>query len=63
MAEVPFDATRRRMTTVHELTGPISEFEQGIGVAMAGAESMGSGSHIAMLKGAVDSVLEVCIDE
>jgi Ca2+-transporting ATPase len=55
VAEVPFDAERKRMTTVHQLPQPQSQqtnLEFGIG-------ELGISDYLAFTKGAVDKLLEV----
>jgi len=49
MAEVPFDSNRKRMTTVHAVSGPA-----------ALPPPLRASAHLALTKGAVDSLLAVC---
>jgi P-type Ca2+ transporter type 2C len=54
VAELPFDADRKRMTTVHRLLADPSHLPPVLS-AMKGME----GTHIAFTKGAVDGLLEI----
>ncbi len=58
-AEVPFDSDRKRMTTIHKL--PSTELLNGSGGLLAALtawrESLGSATHVAFVKGAVDGML------
>ena len=55
VAEVPFESERKRMTTVHALTGDRSLFEQFDHVISACDDP----THVVFVKGAVDSLLDV----
>ncbi len=59
-AEVPFDAHRKRMTTVHQAPRDGDSLDGLAARAMKCAARIGSGSHVALLKGAVDTVLDAC---
>ena len=60
VAEAPFDSVRKRMTTVHKMSEEIPANGSALQWALESAFGMGSGSHFAVLKGAVDAVLDVC---
>ncbi|MBI5876315.1 MAG: cation-translocating P-type ATPase [Chloroflexi bacterium] len=51
VAEIPFDSNRKRMTTVHTV---------GDRAALPGPLREGAPAHVALTKGAVDSLLAVC---
>ena len=60
VAEVPFDAIRKRMTTVHKVPDDHDSSHGPVAHAMQLAAEAGRGSHLALLKGAIDAVLAVC---
>ncbi len=59
VAEIPFDSERKRMTTVHRL--PLGQEQASAMLALMPTwdGQVGTGSHIAFVKGAVKSLLEV----
>ena len=68
VAELPFDATRRRMTTFHEIPDDSTTLGQhfrrtlrATGLMMA-ADSESPSCYLMISKGAVESVLEICQD-
>ena len=56
IAEVPFSSDRKRMTTVHAILGRTSPLSQEVQIALQGAGA----SHVAFMKGSVESVLDAC---
>jgi Ca2+-transporting ATPase len=56
IAEVPFSSERKRMTTVHAIPDHSSLLSREIQIALEGT----SASHVAFMKGSVESLLEVC---
>ncbi|HAG81146.1 MAG TPA: ATPase, partial [Cyanobacteria bacterium UBA12227] len=60
IAEVPFDAERKRMTTIHQLPITNSKIPDKLDWVEKGKLIFGNFSYIAFTKGAVDSLLNVC---
>ena len=58
-AEVPFDSDRKRMTTVHAVASGTQQDDELFDSAL-GAISELTGNYIAITKGAVDSILDLC---
>jgi len=58
VSEVPFDRDRKRMTTVHRCEANHDEVPSGLHTAIPGGD--GGACHLALTKGAVDSLLDVC---
>jgi len=56
LAEVPFSSERKRMTTVHAISGRASLVSPGVQIALQGAGA----SHVAFMKGSVESLLAAC---
>ncbi len=57
--ELPFDSTRKRMTTVHTVPADEAEIPAGLLPVWERRVRVDNASHIAFTKGAVDSLLEV----
>ena len=58
--EVPFDAERKRMTTIHKVPASNDLLDPALAAAIDLAGQSGRGTYLALLKGAMDSVLPVC---
>jgi Ca2+-transporting ATPase len=56
IAEVAFSSERKRMTTVHAISGRASLLSPGVQIALQGAGA----SHVAFMKGSVESLLDAC---
>lgn len=56
IAEVPFSSERKRMTTVHAIPDHSSLLSREIQIALQGTRA----SHLAFIKGSVESLLDVC---
>lgn len=54
VAEIPFDSTRKRMTTLHRCNGPDP------GILREQAFPFGTDDQVAFMKGALESVMEAC---
>jgi Ca2+-transporting ATPase len=60
LAEIPFDSERKRMTTIHSLSSPAQHLEDKLLLPLAvWRKAVGSASHVAFTKGAVDQILDV----
>ncbi len=57
--ELPFDSTRKRMTTVHTVPTDEASIPDGLRPVWQRRVNLGGTSHIAFTKGAVDSLLNV----
>ncbi|MGK7876588.1 MAG: cation-translocating P-type ATPase [Xenococcaceae cyanobacterium] len=62
IAEVPFDAERRRMTTVHEVPATSSQLPPPLEIPWQWHQNMGGWPYVAFTKGAVDSLLKICTE-
>jgi Ca2+-transporting ATPase len=60
VAEIPFDAERKRMTTVHSLPAAPRSLGEALESLDFAALGLADSSHIAFTKGAVASLLSVC---
>ena len=56
--ELPFDSTRKRMTTIHTMPTDESVIPEGLRAVWDRRVNTGDASHVAFTKGAVDSLLE-----
>ena len=62
VAELPFDATRKRMTTVHALPAPGGSVPSTLRSAFAGlVDDQCSAAEVSFTKGAVDGLLAGCV--
>ncbi len=59
IAEKPFDAGRKRMTTLHKLPLVTNTIPDGLKLIVSGLLELGEASYIAFTKGGVGSLLEV----
>ncbi|MDJ0702885.1 MAG: hypothetical protein QNJ46_06350 [Leptolyngbyaceae cyanobacterium MO_188.B28] len=59
VTEQPFDAGRKRMTTVHRLPPVTTPMPEAVNLIVAGLLDLGEASSMAFTKGSVDSLLEV----
>ncbi len=59
IAELPFDSDRKRMSTVHELTGPPKKESNSVRNAIAQIVKDAEPARVVLTKGAVDQLLEV----
>ena len=60
VAEVPFDAEHRRMTTVHQVPTTASSLPPPRSISWQWHRQMGGWPYVAFTKGAVDSLLSLC---
>ena len=60
VAEVPFDAQRKRMTTIHQFPLSSSQLPPSLKIPWQWHQQMGKLPYIGFTKGAVDSLLEIC---
>ena len=60
VAEIPFDAQRRRMTTLHQFPASSSHLPSALKIPWQWYQQMGNLPYIGFTKGAVDSLLEIC---
>jgi len=58
-AEVPFESSRKRMTTVHRRPDSLESLPQGLAAALK-TPALQNAEYVAFAKGAVDRLLEVC---
>ncbi|MDJ0737429.1 MAG: cation-translocating P-type ATPase [Nostocaceae cyanobacterium] len=58
--EVPFDARRQRMTTVHKFPSALDDVPCALETLWYWNRTMGQGNRVAFTKGRVESLLEVC---
>ncbi len=61
VAELPFESTRKRMTTVHA-TAPLRDRAAGDAVLAGVASALGSAPFVAFTKGAVDGLVDVAAE-
>ena len=59
VAEQPFDADRKRMTTVHRLPTPQTPLPEALNLIVLELSKLNEATHIAFTKGSVDSLLAV----
>ncbi len=59
IAELPFDSTRKRMTTVHAVPAATATTGSSLGPLWASLAGVSEAPYVAFTKGAVDSLLEV----
>ncbi|MGK7953788.1 MAG: cation-translocating P-type ATPase [Crocosphaera sp.] len=62
VAEIPFDAQRRRMTTLHQVPSDRHGWPELLQQPWKWHHKLGGMPYIAFTKGAVDSLLEICSD-
>lgn len=60
VAEIPFDAERKRMTTIHQFPLSLSQLPSSLQVPWQWYRQMGKLPYVGFTKGAVDSLLEIC---
>ncbi|MDJ0632007.1 MAG: cation-translocating P-type ATPase [Xenococcaceae cyanobacterium MO_188.B29] len=60
VAEVPFDAQRKCMTTIHQFPLSSSQLPSSLQIPWQWYQQMGKLPYIGFTKGAVDSLLEIC---
>ena len=63
VGEIPFDASRKRMTTIHTLPGAWLPLEQAVHGTWHACGGAGEPLHVAFTKGAADRLLDVCTHE
>ncbi|MCC6905397.1 MAG: cation-translocating P-type ATPase, partial [Anaerolineae bacterium] len=59
VGEVPFESDRKRMTTVHDLSGDESAAASLNGTSLHSLLGTGSGEYVAFTKGSVDGLLDI----
>ncbi len=62
VAEVPFDAQRRRMTTIHQFPVSSSQLPLSLKIPWQWYQQMGNLPYVGFTKGAVASLLEICTE-
>lgn len=62
IAEIPFDAQRRRMTTLHQVPSNRQFWHQQLQIPWQWHHDLGGMPYLGFTKGAVDSLLEICTE-
>ena len=62
VAEVPFDAQRRRMTMIHQFPVSSSQLPSSLKIPWQWHQQMGNLPYVGFTKGAVASLLEICTE-
>ncbi len=62
VGEIPFDAQRRRMTTLHQVPGDRHSWPPLLTTLWEWHQNLGGMPYLAFTKGAVDSLLEICTE-
>ncbi len=62
VAEVPFDAQRKRMTTIHQVPSALSQLPSSLQIPWQWHQKMGHLPYLGFTKGAVAGLLEICTE-